>query len=73
MDRALVTREEGDNASSGKSKEKDCYGADEGAPEAPVDAVAGAEIALNGLVEEGLCVVLDDGQDGLSGPVGVHQ
>lgn len=59
---ALVACEEGDHAHDGESQEEGGGHAEEGAPEAPVDAAAGAEITLDGLVAEGLGAVLDDGQ-----------
>ena len=59
---ALVACEEGDHAHDGESKEEGGGHAEEGASEAPVDAAAGAEITLDGLVAEGSGAVLDDGQ-----------
>ncbi len=73
MDGGLVGREDRDHADEGEGQEEGGGRAEEGVPEAPVDAAAGAEITLDGLVTEGLGAVLDLFQDGLPDRVKVQE
>ena len=55
---------EGEDAGGEQDGEEDEDGADDGSVEAAVDALAGTEVALDCLVAEGICVVLDCFQAG---------